>query len=75
MWRNADRDWPDLGVQVIGIISRDGYGDLAWWTRTDDGWYVSDKNGSLGHRDAMTRDASGGPSVWCHAPKIGKAER
>lgn len=75
MWRNADRDWPDLGVQVVGISRSEGYEDLAFWTRTDDGWYVSDKNGSLGNRDAVTKERSRGPSVWCHAPKIDKAER
>lgn len=72
MWRNADRDWPDLGVQVVGISRSEGYEDLAFWTRTDDGWYVSDKNGSLGNRDAVTKERSRGPSVWCHAPKIDK---
>jgi hypothetical protein len=75
MWRDTDRDWPDIGVQVVGVISSGGYEDLAWWTRTDDGWYFSDKKGSLGNRDAMTKEASTGPSVWCHAPKIDKAER
>jgi len=75
MWRDTDREWPDIGVQVVGIIRQHGYDDVAWWTRTEDGWYVSQSRGSVGHQDAITKDDSTGPHVWCHAPKIDKAER
>ena len=70
MWLNPRRDLPDIGAQVVGILVReDGYDAIAWWTRTDDGWYVSDNRGNMGHRDAMTKEASDGPDWWQHPPR------
>lgn len=69
MWRNTARDWPALNEQVIGIVRG---GNVSWWTRTDDGWYVSDVQGKVGHRDAMRATESKGPCVWTHAPKLGE---
>jgi hypothetical protein len=69
MWNDERREWPAVGVQVAGVIYRDGgFDELAWWTRTADGWYVSETRGNLGHRDAMTADESKGPDIWCHVP-------
>ena len=71
MWKDERRDWPDYGVQVVGLLADPlGFDTVAWWTRTKDGWYVSDTRGNLGHRDAMTAADSKGPHQWCHAPKI-----
>lgn len=69
MWNCTDRIWPDIDTQVIGIVRRDGFDEVAWWTRTNDGWYVSETSGNVGHRDAMCRDDSKGPHQWCHAPR------
>lgn len=73
MWRREQTDWPAIDEQVIGIIERpDQFDEVAWWTRTTDGWYVSECRGNLGHRDAATRSESRGPDLWCHAPKPGE---
>ena len=70
MWMDERREWPRTNVQVVGIVTRDdGHDEVAWWTRTDDGWYVSDMRGTVGHRDAMTAEQSRGPHWWQHAPK------
>jgi len=70
VWRSTDRDWPAQNEQVVGLIERDGgFDEIAWWTRTDDGWYVSDTRGTVGHRDAMTAEQSRGPHWWQHAPR------
>ena len=70
MFRTESTDWPDLNVQVIGILEdpEGGFDELAWWTRTDDGWYASDTRGNLGHRDTMRKEDSKGPTLWMHAP-------
>lgn len=69
MWLSPDRDLPALEVQVVGIVAvEDGFDVVAWWTRTTDGWYVSDTLGNLGHRDAMTAAESVGPTWWQHPP-------
>ena len=60
MWHSRNRDLPEMDVQVIGI---DDDGDVSLWTRTSDGWYVSDKRSWVGHRDVR------GPAVWTHIPK------
>lgn len=68
MFRNPEREWPSIDEQVIGILFVEGgFDELAWWTRTNDGWYVSDTFGNLGHRDAMTKEESKGPHLWTHA--------
>lgn len=69
MWRSGATDWPSLGQTVIGIMEReDGFDEVSWWTRTEDGWYVSDVRGNLGHRDAFRPAESEGPTWWSHAP-------
>lgn len=69
MWEIETRSWPAEGNQVIGVIQRDdGHDEVAWWTRTADGWYVSDRRGNLGSRDAMTAQKSKGPHYWIGAP-------
>lgn len=69
MWRETDREWPAWDDQVVGVVVRDGgFDELGWWTRTSDGWYVSDTRGNLGNRDAMRKEDSKGPHLWCHAP-------
>jgi hypothetical protein len=65
-WMAPEWLMPALGQQVVGVCN----GELAWWTRTDDGWYVSDHYANLGHRDAMTPDKSLGPDLWAEAPTI-----
>lgn len=70
MWRNEATDWPAINEQVIGVVRRDGgYDEVAWWTRTIDGWYVSEYRGNRGHRDAATTSESKGPDAWIHAPR------
>lgn len=70
MFRPTANEWPAQDEQVIGIVLRDGGADeVAWWTRTSDGWYVSDTFGNLGHRDAFTKDDSQGPDLWTSAHK------
>lgn len=61
MWQLSARDWPAIDEAVIGIDSR---GDLAWWTRTADGWYrSSNPERGVGHRDQQ------GPTWWYYAPR------
>lgn len=64
MWQAPEQFMPAIGQQVVGVCN----GEVAWWTRTDDGWYVSDHRDNLGHRDAMTPEQSRGPDVWAHTP-------
>ena len=61
MWHTQKRDLPALDTQVIGI---DDDGDVALWTRTEDGWYVSERRSNVGHRDDR------GPALWTHIPKL-----
>ena len=69
MWRRHPCETPEIGEQVVGFISRrDGLDEIAWWTLTQDGWYVTNTLGNLGHRDAMTREDSQGPDAWTHRP-------
>jgi hypothetical protein len=65
MWTSVRRDLPWLDEQVVGLAAD---GCLGWWTRTTDGWYVSEKRGQIGHRDAMTVARSRGPEWWTVAP-------
>jgi hypothetical protein len=69
MWLCEKKQWPAIGQQVVGVVERDGrFDEVAWWTRTVDGWYVSDTRGNLGNRDAMTAASSKGPHWWHPAP-------
>lgn len=68
MWRRTRLTCPALGERVIGFLSKDG--EVAWWTRTHDGWYVSASRHFIGHRDAPTKASSSGPDFWAHAPLI-----
>lgn len=58
----ASKIKPALDVQVIGIDQEGN--SIAWWTRKDDSWWVSNVRGELGNRD----DA--GPSWWLFPPKM-----
>lgn len=50
-----------MNEQVVGLL-----GDsVQWWTRTEDGWYVSDALGTLGHRSPRP------PQAWQHPPDLG----
>ncbi len=69
MWTTPEHTLPALDEQVIGISADIYGGEVAWWTRTTDGWYVSEKRGQVGHRDAMTKERSKGPDLWTHAPR------
>lgn len=68
MWTTQSRLLPALDEQVIGIDAVDG-DTVSWWTRTEDGWYVSTSRGNIGHRDSMRAENSVGPSLWTHAPR------
>lgn len=70
MWRSGQRDWPNVNTQVIGVVERvDGNDEVAWWTRTEDGWYVSNTKGNRGQLGADEKTRSQGPDWWQHAPR------
>jgi hypothetical protein len=50
---------------VLGVDSED---EVGYWTRTTDGWYLSDKRSNVGHRDVR------GPGLWTYMPTPIKAE-
>ena len=66
VWQLSDA-MPAINVQVVGIEPGKHAG-VAWWTRTHDGWYVSQAQGTLGNRDASRVENSRGPAFWTHAP-------
>ncbi len=73
MWQPQSKILPALNQQVVGVSFRDGgFDELAWWTRTDDGWFISDVRGNIGNRDAFRKEQSKGPDFgpdfWQHAP-------
>ena len=71
MWFTQFHTLPALNEQVIGLLAVDGgWDELAWWTRTADGWYASDNRGNLGRRDTMRKEDSKGPTIWTHAPSV-----
>lgn len=59
MWWTQTRLLPAVNEQVVGVADD----EVAWWTRTDDGWYVSDKRMNIGHRDDR------GPTYWAGSPR------
>lgn len=71
MWWTQSRMLPAEGEQVIGVKDD----EVQFWTRTNDGWYVSDSLGQVGHRDAWGPEGSRGPDLWTHHPKLAEARK